>query len=121
MMTGNPPAHFRLMASRYIQMMQAARGRECIGTVTTGFTGRSYVQLAVTDDPGISWLVATLSALTGFSIANTFDLVALTVIVSAILIGLGGFCRLCLSCLYSCVKFCAGRFLPQAEKVSFAW
>jgi hypothetical protein len=94
MMTRNPPTHFRLMASRYVQMMQAARGRQCTGTVTIGFTGHNYVQGAITDDPGISWLVATLSALTGLSVANTFDSVVLTVIVSAILIGFAGFRRL---------------------------
>jgi hypothetical protein len=82
------------MASRYVQMMQAERGRQCTGTVTIGFTGHLYVQGAITDDPGISWLVATLAALTGFSIATTFDLIVLTVIISAIFIGFAGFCRL---------------------------
>jgi hypothetical protein len=94
MMTRNPPTHFRLMASRYVQMMQAARGRHCTGTVTIGFTGHDYVQGAITDDPGISWLVAALSALTGLSVANTFDSVVFTVIMSAIFIGFAGFCRL---------------------------
>jgi hypothetical protein len=90
----HPPTHFRLMPSRYLQMVQAVRGRECTGTVAIGFTGHDYVQGAITDDPGISWLVATLSALTGLSVANTFDSVVLTVIVSAMLIGFAGFWRL---------------------------
>jgi hypothetical protein len=94
LMQRHPPTHFRLMPSRYVQMMQAARGRHCTGTVTIGFTGHNYVQGAITDDPGISWLIATLSALTGLSVANTFDSVVFTVIVSAILFGFAGFCRM---------------------------
>jgi hypothetical protein len=94
MMTRNPPTHFQLMASRYVQMMQAARGRHCTGTVTIGFTGHNYIQGAITDDPGISWLIATLSVLAGLSVANTYDSVVFTVIMSAILIGFGGFCRM---------------------------
>jgi hypothetical protein len=94
MMMRNPPTHFRLMASRYVQILQAVRGRRCTGTVTIGFTGHNYVQGAITDDPGISWLVATLVALTGLSVANTFDSVVLTVIASATLIGFAGFCGL---------------------------
>jgi hypothetical protein len=93
-MPRNPPTHFRLMASRYVQMMQAARGYRCTGTVTVGFTGHKYVQGAVTDDPGISWLVPTISAFTGLSLASTFDLVDFAVIVCGLLIGFAGFWEL---------------------------
>jgi hypothetical protein len=93
-MQRNPPTHFRLMSSRYVQMMQAARGYHCTGTATVGFTGHNYVQGAVTDDPGISWLVSTLSAFAGLSLANTFDLVEFAVVVSGVLIGFAGFWQL---------------------------
>ncbi len=93
-MQRNPPTHFRLMASRYVQMMQAARGKHCAGTVTIGFAGHKYVQGAVNDDPGISWLIATISSWSGLSLANTFDLVEFTVIVSGLLIGFAGFWQL---------------------------
>jgi hypothetical protein len=93
-MRGNPPTHFRLMTSRYVQMNQAARGYHCTGTVTIGFTGHNYVQGGMTDDPGLSWLIPTISSLSGLSLANTFDLVEFAVIVSGLLIGFGGFWQL---------------------------
>jgi hypothetical protein len=93
-MQRNPPTHFRLMSSRYVQMEQAARGYHCTGTVTIGFTGHNYVQGAVTDDPGMSWLIPTISSWSGFSLANTFDMVEFAIIASGLLIGFAGFWQL---------------------------
>jgi hypothetical protein len=93
-MARNPPTHFRLMASRYVQMKQAVRGYHCAGTVTIGFTGHNYIQGAMTDDPGMSWLIPTISYWSGLSLARTFDLVELTVVASGLLIGFAGFWQL---------------------------
>jgi hypothetical protein len=93
-MSRNPPTHFQLMASRYVQMKQAARGYRCTGTVTIGFNGHHLVQGGMTDDPGMSWLIPTISSLSGLSLANTFDIVEFAIIVSGLLIGFGGFWQL---------------------------
>jgi hypothetical protein len=94
LMRGNPPTRFRLMPSRYMQFMQAARGHNCTGTATVAFTGHKYVQTGVGDDPGIAVMVSTLSSLFGMSLADTFDLVIFMVIFSGVLIGYAGFWRL---------------------------
>jgi hypothetical protein len=88
------PTRFRLMASRYVSMVQAARGYQCLGTTTVGFDGHSYLQTGSSDDPGIMELIPTVSRLIGISIANTYDLVIFAVISSGILIGYAGFWHL---------------------------
>jgi hypothetical protein len=89
-----PPTRFRLMASRYMQLMQAARGYNCTGTIGVAFTGHGYIQTGVADDPGIALLVPAISSLSGLSLADTFDLVEFAVIFSAVMIGYAGFSRL---------------------------
>jgi hypothetical protein len=93
-MSRNPPTHFQLMTSRYVQMRQAARGYPCTGTVTIGFTGHHFIQGGMSDDPGMSWLIPTISSWSGLSLAKTFDLVDFVVIVLGLLIGFGGFWQL---------------------------
>jgi hypothetical protein len=88
------PTHFRLMTSRYVSMVQAARGYQCTGTTTVGFDGHHYLQTGRSDDPGMMELIPTASRLIGMSIANTYDIVMLAVICSGILIGYTGFWRL---------------------------
>ena len=88
------PTHFRLMTSRYVSMVQAARGYQCTGTTTVGFDGHHYLQTGRSDDPGMMELIPTVSRLIGMSIANTYDIIMLAVISSGILIGYIGFWRL---------------------------
>jgi hypothetical protein len=88
------PTRFTLMTSRYVQMVQAARGYNCSGTATVGFDGHSYAQVGVADDPGLVVLIPTISSLTGVSLADTFDLVVFVVIALGVLIGYAGFWRL---------------------------
>jgi len=88
------PTHFRLMTSRYVSMVQAARGYQCTGTTTVGFDGHHYLQTGRSDDPGMMELIPAVSRLIGMSIANTYDMVMLAVICSGILIGYAGFWRL---------------------------
>lgn len=88
------PTHFRLMASRYVYMVQAARGYQCMGTTTVGFDGHNYLQTGKSDDPGIMELIPTVSRLIGISIANTYDVVIFAVICLGLLIGYAGFWHL---------------------------
>jgi hypothetical protein len=89
------PTHFRLMASRYVEIIQAARGLRCAGTATIAFDGHNYHQAGMTDDPGLAQLVPNISLFTGLSLADSFDLTVLVVVLLGILIGYAGFLRLC--------------------------
>ena len=82
------------MTSRYVSMVQAARGYQCTGTITVGFDGHHYLQTGRSDDPGMMELIPTVSRLIGMSIANTYDIIMLAVISSGILIGYIGFWHL---------------------------
>jgi hypothetical protein len=95
LMRGKAPTHFRLMVSRYVAMVQAARGYHCVGTTTVGFDGHNYLQTGRGDDPGIMEFIPTVSRLIGVSIANTYDIVIFVTIASGILIGYAGFLHLC--------------------------
>ena len=88
------PTHFRLMPSRYVSMLQAARGYQCTGTTAVGFDGHHYLQTGRSDDPGIMELIPTVSRLIGMSIAHTYDIVIFAVLFSGLLIGYAGFWRL---------------------------
>ncbi len=88
------PTYFMLMTSRYVSMVQAARGYECTGTTAVGFDGHQFLQTGRSDDPGIMELIPTVARFTGMSIASTYDLVIFTVVSSGILIGYAGFWRL---------------------------
>jgi hypothetical protein len=87
------PTHFRLMTSRYVQIVQAARGRNCTGTATVAFNGHNYTQAGMSDDPGIAQLIPNISSFLGLPLGRTFDLSALAVISIGILIGYAGFWR----------------------------
>jgi hypothetical protein len=88
------PTHFNLMSSRYLDIVQAARGYHCSGTATVAFNGHHYIQAAMGDDPGIPVLIPTIASLTGLPPADAFDLTTFAVISLGILIGYAGFWRL---------------------------
>jgi hypothetical protein len=88
------PTHFMLMTSRYVSMVQAARGYQCTGTTAVGFDGHHFLQTGRSDDPGIMELIPTVARYTGTSLANTYDLVIFAVVTSGILIGYAGFWHL---------------------------
>jgi hypothetical protein len=88
------PTHFGIMSSRYFEMVNAARGYQCTGTVTVGFDGFRYFQTARGDDPGIMEWVPTLSRLTGLSLAAAYDLTILLTIGGGLLIGYAAFWKL---------------------------
>jgi hypothetical protein len=94
LMRGRAPTHFNLMTNRYLEIVQADRGRACSGTATVAFDGHNYFQAGRSDDPGIAELVPTISSWTGMSLADTFDMIEFAVIVLGILIGYAGFLRL---------------------------
>jgi hypothetical protein len=85
------PTHFRLMASRYAQIVEAARGKNCTGTATVAFNGHSYTQAGMSDDPGIAQLIPNISSLLGISLGATFDVSVLAIIFVGLLIGYVGF------------------------------
>jgi hypothetical protein len=91
---GNAPTRFRLMTSRYVEIVQAARGRSCTDTAAVAFTGHTYIQAGMSDDPGIAELIPTIATWTETSLARAFDITELSVICLGILIGYTGFCRL---------------------------
>jgi len=93
LMRQKAPTRFRLMTSRYVEIVQAARGYHCTGTATVAFNGHDYIQAGMSDDPGIAQLIPTISVLTGLSLADAFDLTSLAVISLGVLIGYGGFWR----------------------------
>ena len=88
------PTHFRLMTSRYVEIVQAARGYHCTGRASVAFNGHNYIQSGMFDDPGIAELIPTISSLTGISLAATFDLTVFAVISLGVLVGYAGFWRL---------------------------
>jgi hypothetical protein len=94
MLRPKAPTRFRLMTSRYVAMVRAARGNQCTGTTTVGYNGHHYLQTGGGDDPGISELMPAISCFFGVSIANSYDLVILAVISLGILIGYAGFRKL---------------------------
>src|SRR5271163_969095 len=53
LMRQKAPTHFRLMTSRYVQIVEAARGRDCTGTAAVAFNGHDYTQAGKSDDPGL--------------------------------------------------------------------
>ena len=88
------PTRFKLMPSRYKQIVEAARGYHCSGAVTVAFNGHNYLQTGANDDAGIPELIPLLASSSGMSLADTFDLTEFIVISSGILIGYAGFWRL---------------------------
>lgn len=95
LMRQGAPTYFRLMSSRYVQIVQAARGRHCTGTATVAFNGHNYMQAAVADDPGITLLIPAISSWSRMSLADTFDLIAFALISLGVMIGYAGFWKLC--------------------------
>jgi hypothetical protein len=93
LMRQKAPTRFRLMTSRYVEILQAARGYNCTGTATVAFDGHNYVQTGMSDDPGLEELIPVISSLTGMSLVNTFDLTTFAVIATGILVGYAGFWR----------------------------
>jgi hypothetical protein len=94
LMRHRAPTRLRLMTSRYVALLQAARGYNCTGTTTVAFNGYKYVQAGMTDDPGLAQLIPTIALFTGMSLADAFDLTAFLVIFLGILTGYAGFWRL---------------------------
>jgi hypothetical protein len=94
MLQAKAPTHFRLMISRYVAMVQAARGNQCTGTTAVGYNGHQYLQTGASDDPGIMEFMPAISSFFGVSIANSYDLVILAVISLGILIGYAGLWKL---------------------------
>jgi hypothetical protein len=93
LMRQKAPTRFRLMTSRYVEILQAARGKHCTGTATVAFDGHNYVQTGMSDDPGIEELIPSISSLTGMSLVDTFDLTTFALIAIGILVGYAGFWR----------------------------
>jgi hypothetical protein len=94
LMRQRAPTQFRLMTSRYVEIVQSARGHECSGQAGVAFNGHHYFQAGMSDDPGIAELAPAISSLTGLSLASAFDLVAFALIFGGIATGYAGFCRL---------------------------
>jgi hypothetical protein len=94
LMRQKAPTHFRLMTSRYVQIVEAARGRDCTGTAAVAFNGHDYTQAGKSDDPGLAQLIPNISSFLGISLERTFDLSAFAVISLGLLIGYAGFWRL---------------------------
>ncbi len=88
------PTRFRLMSSRYVEMVQAARGYHCTGTVSVGFDGYHFFQTGSGDDPGIAELISTLSRLTGLPLGSTYDLTITFVVAAGLFIGYAGLWKL---------------------------
>ena len=94
LMRQRSPTRFRLMASRYVEIVQATRGHNCSGAALVAFNGHMYTQAGLSDDPGLYQLVGAISSIIGTSLPNAFDATAFVVILSGILIGYAGCWRL---------------------------
>jgi hypothetical protein len=90
----NAPTRFRLMSSRYVEIVQAARGRNCTHTAAVAFNGHTYLQAGMSDDPGISELIPIIATWTETSLAGAFDFTELSVICLGVLIGYAAFWQL---------------------------
>jgi hypothetical protein len=88
------PTRFMLMTSRYVSMVQAARGHQCTGTTTVGFDGHHFLQTGRSDDPGMMELIPTFARFMGMSLASTYDLTIFTVVSLGVVIGYAGFWHL---------------------------
>lgn len=88
------PTHFRLMISRYVEMVQAAKAYPCTGTVTVGFDGHQYLQTGHSDDAGIMELIPTLSRLLNIPLGRAYDATILAVILCGLAAGYCGFVQL---------------------------
>ena len=91
LMRNQAPTYFRLMPSRYAQIVQAARGKYCTGTATIAFNGHFYFQAAISDDPGLTELIPNISSLFGISLVDAFDFVVLSIVLAGLLLGCAGF------------------------------
>ncbi len=89
------PTRFTLMPSRYMEIVQAARGYSCTGTAAVAFNGHNYAQAGINDDPGLPELILTISRLTGMSLADTFDITVLAVVFLGVATGYAGFWHSC--------------------------
>ena len=94
LMRQKAPTYFRLMTSRYVEIVQAARGYDCSRNAAIAFNGHHYFQAGMSDDPGIAELIPAFSSLAGMSLAGAFDLLTFAVIALGLLIGYTGFRRL---------------------------
>ena len=88
------PTHFRVMSSRYVEIVQAARGSNCTHSAAVAFNGHNYLQAGMSDDPGIAELIPMIATWTETSLAGAFDFTELSVICLGILIGYAAFWRL---------------------------
>jgi hypothetical protein len=94
LMLRQSPTRFRLMASRYVSMIEAQRGYNCTGTATVSFDGHRYTQAGRSDDPGLMELIPAISRFTGLSLINSYDGLILALILSGFSLGYAGFLRL---------------------------
>lgn len=91
LMMHDPPTHIRLMPSRYVEVVQAARGYNCSKTLLVAYNGHYYYRAGIGDDIGITVIVPVISAITGMSLANAFDVFSIFVVTLSSLTGYIGF------------------------------
>jgi hypothetical protein len=102
------PTHLRLMPSRYVELLRAARGLSCSGVALVAFDGLRYRPTASgvplvafdglryrpaawADDPGLPFLVPELARVFRVSLVTATDVLLIGVVLLASGLGLRGF------------------------------
>jgi hypothetical protein len=89
------PARLPLMGIRYVDLLRAHRGLVCSGVPLVAFDGLRYKPAAAwSDDPGLYLLVPELAQLSGLSIAESVDVLIVSSVVLAGVVGLWGLLKI---------------------------
>jgi hypothetical protein len=98
------PARLPIMGIRYVDLLRAHRGLVCSGVPLVAFDGLRYRPAAAwSDDPGLYLLVPEVAQLSGLSIADAADVLIVSSVVLAGLVGLWGFLRIATTTAGRCI------------------
>jgi hypothetical protein len=93
-MKQKPPTVLYLMPSRYLEILQATRGRNCSGIPLVAFNGHFYFQAGLSDDPGIAQLISSISSHTENSPETIYDWIEFLIAFCSAGFGCAGFFKL---------------------------
>ena len=88
------PTFFRLMPSRYAEIVEAGRGYRCTGVHSVAFDGLQYFQAGHSDDWGLPELIPSVARVTHWSMAMSYDAIEVLLIVLTAASGLVGLWKL---------------------------
>ncbi len=88
-----PPTRLRLMGSRYVDLLRAARGLRCSGVPLVSFDGLGYRRGGGGDDPGLFYVVPELARVLHLGVATAVDITLIGIVLMGSGVGLYGFMR----------------------------